>query len=213
MSGGGSSQIRAERLLLEHAFREGYDYVHLISSQDMPLLTAGAFRDFFTEDLYLGFMEEDDKKRQHVDERIRFWWPTERLDIRKVHLTRLTRLVNRLFRVNRLQGNDIQIEKGTNWFSMSRAVVPLVLEFDIKMFEHSYCSDELYVQMAIGKERGLSLSGGKTKSGRLIDWDRGSPYTFTIEDVPFLRSNVNRNFAFARKVANPEIVRAVFAQQ
>lgn len=53
---GTSSQIWAEKRLLENIWKskKNYDYVHFISSTDIPLMTTEYFKSFFNKNLYLG---------------------------------------------------------------------------------------------------------------------------------------------------------------
>lgn len=48
------------------------------------------------------------------------------------------------------------------------------------------------------------------QAARYIDWHRGTPYQFTIEDAAELAGVYNTKFAFARKIKDVATVNAVF---
>ena len=47
-------------------------------------------------------------------------------------------------------------------------------------------------------------------AARYIDWQRGTPYVFTKNDVPELKNVVNTKYAFARKVKDPNLINDIF---
>ena len=47
-----------------------------------------------------------------------------------------------------------------------------------------------------------------TMAACYIDWDRGQPYTYTMNDVDELQKAINTKYAFARKIKDPKDVLA-----
>lgn len=78
------------------------------------------------------------------------------------------------------------------------------------VFKHSICSDELYLQTILNSYNPNINMDDNEMAARYIDWKRGQPYTFTIDDVEELKRIVNTKYAFARKIGDPEIVDRVF---
>lgn len=78
------------------------------------------------------------------------------------------------------------------------------------IFALSFIADETYLQTILRSYKPDRLENSNKMAARYIDWERGRPYTFTMPDVPELGSVANTQFAFARKVNNPEIVSALF---
>lgn len=78
---GTSTQVYAEQKLLKNVWKskKTYDYVHLISSSDIPLMTKEYFKTFFSKELYLGYSPESEKDNQ----RLSFYYPIDHLNIRK----------------------------------------------------------------------------------------------------------------------------------
>nr|WP_278769565.1 beta-1,6-N-acetylglucosaminyltransferase [Limosilactobacillus mucosae] len=75
VSWGTDSQVLAEKKLFQSVIDEGgYDYVHLISSVDMPLMT----KDYFDKDVYLGFSNVN----KSICHRISWYYPFGKINPR-----------------------------------------------------------------------------------------------------------------------------------
>lgn len=210
------SQIKAEYCLIKNVANSdlNYDYLHLISSHDIPLMQKEYFKNYFTAPLYLGFVPSSE-----VDlTRISYYYPLIFKNFRSFSgraYLKGVRFINRLFGINRLNKlpNDIKIEKGTNWFSVNAKLIPTILNFPyLSLFQHSYCADELYLQTILSqfKPQDNLLTDNNEMAARYIDWQRGKPYTFTSKDILELRDVINTKYAFARKVNNPQIIEELF---
>lgn len=69
----------AEKKLFQSVIDEGgYDYVHLISSVDMPLMTKDYFLDYFDKDVYLGFSNVN----KSICHRISWYYPFGKINPR-----------------------------------------------------------------------------------------------------------------------------------
>lgn len=212
---GTDSQIIVEKKLLENALKSenNYDYFHLISSSDMPLMTKNYFKNFFSGASYIGFTKNVTEKERR---RIQWYFPIRNMNVRKRINYRLIikplKIFNSLLRVNRNK-LDLPIEKGTNWFSITRKLAKEIVEYPyFNRFLHSFLGDETYVQSILYglKKRADWTINDNSQAARYIDWERGRPFTFSIHDVQELRRLVNTKFAFARKVQDVELVDDVF---
>ena len=120
---------------------------------------------------------------------------------------------NIIFKINRVKYYpEIRFKKGPQWFSIKSKYVSEILNFNNSIFMHGYCADELFVQTILGRFEAQEPKNDNDnfQAARYIDWNRGTPYVFTSKDVDELRSKVNTQFAFARKVSDPSIVDAIF---
>lgn len=112
--------------------------------------------------------------------------------------------------VNRLSKYK-KIYKGSNWFSITHpfAVYLLSKKTDIQRnFGFGLCADELFLQTIIMNSP--FRDNMVNDCLRYTDWERGSPYTFSIEDYDILLSSGK---LFARKFDysfEPEIVDRIF---
>lgn len=217
---GGYSQINAELLLLKEALKKGsYSFYHLLSGEDLPLKKNDDIYHFFdrhSEKNFVSFqgpgLEEGDQskiKYYHYfqDQVGRLENPVQQL----VYLANLQ--LQKLFQVDRHAGIDFQ--KGTNWFSINGDLAAYVLSqetFIEETFQHTRCADEIYMHTLIHnspfKETlyRTSYDGHPDGLMRLIDWDRGQPYTFRRTDFEELTTSP---YLFARKFdagVDPEII-------
>lgn len=208
---GTSSQIWAEKRLLENIWKskKNYDYVHFISSTDIPLMTTEYFKSFFNKNLYLGYSPQNKKDRQ----RLSFYYPIDHLNIRNHgFFIRTIEVINEVLHIDRLKDRGITPMKGPNWFSIRSTFLPKIINYDnMDIFNHSFLGDETYLQTILGDYRPNQLENDNEMAARYIDWQRGTPYTFTKKDIPELKRVVNTKFAFARKVSNPDLIDEIFA--
>lgn len=206
---GSDSQIKATLLLLRRVKKSNtYDYVHLISSADIPLMTSDYFKNYFKNDTYIGF----DNKFTYKEavSRIGYLYPD--IDFRKHKIcTSVIQRCNKLLKINRIK-NFKNIKKGPNWFSIKTKYIDEILNSNLNMFMHSYCADEIWVQTILEKfeSKQINTESDNAQALRYIDWNRGTPYVFTRQDIDVLKSCINTNYAFARKIYDPGIARQIF---
>jgi hypothetical protein len=109
--------------------------------------------------------------------------------------------------VNRLRNNVLDIRKGANWFSITDDLAKYVLscEKDIyKMYKYSNCADELFLQTITYNSKFKKKIYNKYNDEhrdtfRYIDWKRGEPYTFSINEYDEL---MDSGCFFARKFSS-----------
>lgn len=113
-----------------------------------------------------------------------------------------------LLHVNRQLGKST-VRKGPNWFSGPVYVIEAVLQYDdLQRFRHTYLGDEVLLQTVLAN---LSVTENDNAAALgYIDWERGTPYLFGVEDVEELKSKVNTGFAFARKGMDTNVVMKIY---
>lgn len=212
---GNQTQIEATIKLLEAVkiSKIKYDYIHLISSNDMPLMTPNYFKKYFKEEGYLEFTHPVTK---NIIQRISYWYPSN-IDFRKHrYVYRSIKLVNIIFRINRLKNKKVKVKKGGNWFSIKYKYIDKILDSDLSIFYHGYCADELFVQTILPEldkiPDNIPVSNANYQALRYIDWKRGGPYVFKLDDVNELRNVINTKYAFARKIKNSNIIKEAFKE-
>ena len=211
---GGYSQIQCELNLLRIALKDHDDYYHLISGHDYPLVSMDKFNEFFNANRgmeFIGFSRpgfaQEEYQRYSVNyyfqdlagrnQKSIFWWFNKCLV--KLQL---------LIRVDRTkQYKKIQFEAGSNWVSISHSFAEYLLNNENKirkLFGHGYCCDELFVQTMFVNSKGkfdnymgVHAQVENQQNMRAIDWKRGNPYVFSIEDYDEL---IASGMLFCRKV-------------
>lgn len=211
---GTDTQIKAELILINEVLKhkDTYDYLHLISESDIPLMDANYFKEFFTKEAYIGFIPEI--KNAEIN-RIKYFYPISNINIRtKPKIIFIIKLINKLLRINRLKKYpSVKIEKGVNWFSINNHLAQEVKNNqNLDMFMNSFLGDEIFMQTIFSR-----LKPTKTDeineydlAARYIDWERGTPYTFELKDLPELKSLINTKYAFSRKVKDAVVVKELF---
>ena len=199
---GDISGIDAEIQLFMKASQTGkYHYYHFVSGVDMPLKTPLQIIETFSDAKQQNFIEFDEV------------WDHERVTIAtlftrnfraKGALSRLQRqtdklfrAVQRFFRYNHVNDSLGVLKKGANWTSLTDDCVRYILKIYNQTRHHykfSKCGDEVYKQTIIFNSEFRSTI--VQNSCREIDWMRGSPYVYKIQDVDLLIRSEN---IFARK--------------
>lgn len=104
---GSYSQIKALLLLLKKLDHTKYDYIHLISSNDLPLMTVKYFKEYFSSDFYIGF---HDPVTQDDINRLRYVYPND-MDFRKHKIIAKGILhINKLFHINNYCGDELFVQ-------------------------------------------------------------------------------------------------------
>lgn len=222
---GGYSQIEAELILLKEAVKAEHSYYHLLSGADLPIKTQNEIHDFFAVDNkknYIGIdavgIEESyalsrigryhllqDYTGRGLQGRNRY--VVLICDILEKYLLKLQEYL----KVNRLKNWNMCVYKGPNWFSITHSLAKYVVQkekYIKKNFGNGICADELFLQtIAMNSEYRNSIENNYL---RYIDWNRGKPYIFQLDDFEELCKS---DKLFARKFSyekHPDIVEQIY---
>lgn len=210
-------QIKCELQLLKEASKKDYSYYHLLSGVDLLLRSSDEIYNFYKQQKNKEFIAY--KSMDTIDEdelaRIKYY---HILNCNRRHNKRIVKtLSNKIYyrlltlqkylKINRLKRNKLEIRKGANWFDITHDFVKYVLtkEKEInKLFKHSNCADELFLQTlaynsSFRDNVCMDYLDELKNVKRCIDWKRGQPYTYTIDDYAML---INDGAFFARKFSS-----------
>lgn len=204
---GGYSQIRTEMILLETAIKNKteYAYYHLLSGVDLPIKSQDEIHRFFDENMggeFLSFSIKDNQTKEFLDKISLYYFFQDKVGRNGGFLSTIENLSTSLQRrlsVDRLGDKRSLFYKGTNWFSITDGLArfitaPKQQAFIERYMKYTCCADEIFLQ-TIGMNSPYRENITNT-SMRLIDWKRGNPYTFTIEDYDLIMAS---DCLFARK--------------
>lgn len=217
---GGFSIVQVELLLFRKANEKNYDYYHLLSGMDLPLVDNKTFDNFFEREEkkeYIHFDEKALSTNPEINRRTRYYhflqnyrrrykkkWKNEIFTF----FERILLVLQIVFRVNRVKNNDWKIKYGSQWFSITDELVRTILlncEKIENTFKYTNCADELFIQTIAYNcgflDKIYTSSTGDFSNLRYIDWQRGSkgnPYTFRCTDIISLDEQFNK-YLFARK--------------
>lgn len=201
---GGYSQVQCELNLLEEASKNNYEYYHLVSGVDLPIKTQNYIHDYFNKNKGIEFVAFTKCK-----------WDYNRIS--KVHLINdycktnnkflelsyimLNKIVNKSINkgnYDRSEKFNYELKKGQQWFSITNDCVKYILankNLIRRMFKYSIGPDEHFIQTLIYNSKFKNNISYDTCL-REIDWNRGCPYVFKLEDYDILMKSEN---LFARK--------------
>ncbi|MBR6113871.1 MAG: hypothetical protein IKQ10_01690 [Oscillospiraceae bacterium] len=226
---GAFSQVEGELVLLRAAVEGRYDYYHLLSGVDVPLKSREYIERYFSERNGTNFIKFQSPEISARDlARVKYYYPLQELNVRsrwlRVLLRELTVLPQKLAGVDRTKkAPGIVFHKGTNWFSITDAMARYVLEREPKIrafCRQGLCTDEVFLQTAAASSpyrdtlAAHAFENDFRACCRYIDWERGSPYTFTDSDFDELAA-AGPDFLFARKFdydRYPGVVDRLFAR-
>lgn len=222
ISWGGASQIRCELNLLEAACTNcHYQYYHLLSGQDMPLKSNQYIFDFFESNAHKQYISFDKNANGVLEcndpkwiKRVECFWLFQDAIGREYSFIRhmLKQMQNMFISVQENAGYrrypNRNFYKGANWFSITDDMVRYIVKMKsqiIKDYRFTFCADEIFLQTLAMESPFKEQIAFDNK--RLIDWRRGTPYTYKIKDIQILSGN---NKLFARKFdsrVDEEIIR------
>ena len=206
---GGDSQIRVEVSLLQEAIKTPHQYYHLISGMDLPLKTQEEIYQFFLNHQGTSFVSLEKDHISNISKefmpRINYYYFFQNIigrnkgniysilsQLQKLHI-RLQKKLN-VCRTKRL---NVDFYKGSNWFSITHEVAQYVVDQfkrNKRIYRHSFCADEIFLHTIVSNSP--YLDSIEDDGLRLIDWQRGNPYTFREVDFDMLiHSGENRLFA------------------
>ncbi|MDR3189810.1 MAG: beta-1,6-N-acetylglucosaminyltransferase [Lactobacillaceae bacterium] len=214
VSWGGSNTLDALTTMFKTATaHDEYDYLHLISDTDLPLMSKTYFLQFFANAKhrnFIGFANQGVASTEEVN-RIKYYYPFMNLNmerLKKIKLAGLGKKIQMRLNVSRSKLSDFKIAKGALWGSFTGAFAAYVVSDEVQqikqdLFSMSDRGDELFFQMlAINSdfESTIDVETDENKaSARYIDWHRGTPFTFLDADLNEITNVYNTNYAFGRK--------------
>lgn len=207
---GGYSQIECEMILFEAAYKKHYEYYHLLSGVDYPIKSQKEIRDFFEQNKGKEFIDFWDRPEKEYLYRVQYYYPLQEkigrytYDLHTICLRILSKLLvlkQRIKRVNRLKMFDGEFKTGSQWVSVTDAFVCYLVENKNKiksLFGDGIAVDELFIQTMCWNSpfKSVLYNAG---SIRLIDWERGNPYTWQESDFEEIQQS---RCLFARKLSD-----------
>ncbi len=216
---GAYSQVRCELDLLESATKEYHDYYHLLSGSDLPIKSQDEIHAFFDENYQVEYLSIHDgvMETKCYRDRIQVYHFLQELLGKKKSDSLIFKFdwallkLQELLHVDRLKKSHVEFQKGTNWFSITHELAQYVVSVTPslrKMYKFTKCADEVFLHTLAWNSQFRDRIQSDSK--RLIDWKRGRPYTFRLEDYDTL---MNSSCFWARKFnedLDPEIVTKIF---
>ncbi len=207
ISWGGFSQIQMEIDLLKEAVKTHHEYYHLISGVDLPIKSPKEIKEFFHKNKGKEFVSFDKIEEVDLNYRIgQFRLLQDVYGNKKNILFKFDALSTRIQKMLGIKRNifkKYKLKKGSNWFSITHKLAISLVKSEKelkKSYTFSRCCDEVFLQTYIYnsnfKDSIYYDEDKKSSNMRLIDFKRGNPYIFKMEDYDEL---INSSKLFARK--------------
>ncbi|WP_346001792.1 beta-1,6-N-acetylglucosaminyltransferase [Fructilactobacillus sanfranciscensis] len=224
---GDYSQIEAEMFLFKQAAKNNYEYYHLISGADLPLVSQDKIHDFFDKNPNKEFLIIilDKNNDQKIADRVSIYHFFVKIcgkNTKNIFLKtffsiypRLEKIAQKLFKVDRLKNSNIEIQYGSNWVTIDDEFIKYILSKE-KWIEHTFkntiCPDEMFLPTLLVnskyKNRLFYAKMTENKSSdefqgnlRYINWWSGPQYpkVWGTEDYNELAQAKEKGYIFARK--------------
>lgn len=218
---GDISLIKLEFRLFRMAYTNGpYLYYHLLSGADLPIKSQDYIHEFFQRNHgkeFIGFAQGEENRIDCYNKVMKFHLFSRHFHSSNKLLVHsriwLERILNKILTRN----SSITFKKGAQWVSFTNGCCQYILSKEksiLKRFKFTQCGDEIFLQTLIYNspfyERCYNVCDEYIGNQREIDWKRGNPYNWTIEDKDFLSHS---NKLFARKIIGKNIDLALYIQK
>jgi Core-2/I-Branching enzyme. len=186
---GGYSQIECMLVLLNEARKGEYDYICLLSGDDLPLKNSNEIKEIFeknSEKEFIGIEKRFDRIEQQLKDRLRY-------------------------KQNKYYKMLPPLYKGPNWFCITKKLTDYIFEYlennewYKEAFKDSLCGDEEFFQTIVmnseykDKIYNYEIECDDNRMAlRYIDWGNGlaHPRVLTESDLRYIK---NTNCIFGRK--------------
>ena len=185
--------LKCFALVKEHGH---YNYIHIISGQDLPLVSSEVIMNYFEEnpgkELVKHVQLPNASEMWGCFYRVSVYYPRFMISRFKP----ITKLRNRYidfvmsvpFLKRDLSALPPKLYKGSNWFSITGACMEHILDFTtsspsyVHFFRNTFCGDEIFFHSIILNSKFKDSVVNDIK--RYTDWDTGPefPRTLTLED-------------------------------
>ena len=205
---GGDSFIELELRLLRESTRTHHMYYHLLSGMDLPIKSQDYIHSFFGRQSGNDFVGMERKHDHNLYRsfmcRLDYYYIFQNIIERgkgRIACKIQWKLVHLQEKCNirRTKRSNIEFQKGPQWFSITHKTACIVLDEYKKYkkyFRYTFCADEIFLQTILNNSPQIDKTKVIDDTMRYIDWDRGKPYTFRLEDYDTI---INSNKLFARK--------------
>ena len=202
---GNISQVEAELVVFQFALSlNNYQYIHLLSGQDLPLKSQDYIHNFFNSlpfgtnlvGLAQGEYNKFDLKRRsdyYYFFTDKYKHPQKFIRIFYNKLRALAIWGQKILNIRR-RWKDITPYKGCNWVSITPDFAKYLIDRKkdiISKYRLMTCADEIYKQTILMnspfKNTIFDLKKDFAGGTRLIDWERGHPYTWRSIDIDELK--------------------------
>ena len=223
---GDYSQIASTLNTLSEALHWNFDYLFLLSGDDLPSQCNQSMNDFLQSINKKNLIHFQDSRNSYVDpeERVKYRYPEVFYVRRKSFFDKVKIIAFKFLKgffisadFERHASKIAQFHKGTSWFSLNHTTVKAIMIFVdsnqwyCDLYQRSFCGDEVFFHTII-KHLGISdLYHDCHKLNdalRYIDWEKGPNYPRVLDETDFY--NINKSGCFFSRKHHSDISFAYF---
>ena len=218
---GDVSVVEAEYALFETAVKRGpYQYYHLLSGADLPLKSQDYIHHYFdihNGKEFIGYNQSNNASE--IVRKVQRWHLFPKLFRSKSMAVRIPRALFLKFQewTGFKRNEGVEFKKGTQWVSITDDLVRYVIdhkEWVLKVFSHSFCSDEIFLQTLCWQspyrtdvfdtadEGNGCLRAIKWKDGCLIDWSSEDYKYLSGSSALFARKFNTSDLSFLKRIVD-----------
>lgn len=213
---GSYSQIASTLNTFSEALQWKFDYLFLLSGDDLPNKSNQVINDFLLSINKKNLIHYQDSRNNYVspEKRVKYRYPDACYSRSKTFIDKLKiigfKLLQHFFvtdNFKRYGNKKIQFYKGTNWFSLNHSTVNSIMTFVSSnkwycdLYQHSFCGDEVFFHTIIKHLGRTDLYHDSHKLNdalRYIDWKTGPDYPRVLDESDFAKIK-NSGCLFSRK--------------
>lgn len=199
---GGYSLVECELNLLEAALlNDEYSFFHLLSGQDLLIKPIGEVLSFFDNNKKFNFVHFDKCEiSEEMTRRAKYYYLFQEYKVRGKRnfwsiLQKIIIIIQKTIRIDRTKEYNGKFKSGSQWWSIRRDLAKYILsqkETIKRLFKYTMC-DEMFMQTLIFNSEFYDTvyikEDDMRSNQRLIDFERGHPYVWTVKDIEILKSS------------------------
>lgn len=212
VSWGSFSQVEVMIKLLKETLKKNYDYISLISGDDLPMKSNLEIKEFLQKNKGKEFMGVQ-KEFINLDNRVKYKYNKYYFEKNRSFYIKILIFIQKklkLYKKNEFYKNLPKLYKGSQWFTISSNLRDYILDYlkknpnYIKSFEHSYCSDEIFFQTIVCNSKYKKALYWRNENNdnlmalRYIDWNSGPDFPKLLNETDFEKIK-KTDCIFARK--------------
>lgn len=197
--------IWTELDLFKEAYKNHYEYYHLLSGCDMPIKNKIEIKEFFenhqdTEFININKISDSNNNKDRINRFKYFYF------LKSSRIDSYFRGLQKLFHIDRYK-DKYEAAFGSEWVSLSNSGVKALIRNEKwikKTYKYTYCCDEIYKQTIIHNEN-LKIYKGEVPNLRYIIWDDGiSEYHPRVLRETDYEDIISSGCLFARKFSSKD---------
>lgn len=208
---GGYSQIEAELALIKMATAtSSYNYYHLITGQDYPIVSINNIVYFYNKQYNREFINysNDEFTEKQLNRTKYYWVLRDRCGRNNGIVKNLQRIlvgIQKILRVDRNKKFDTPLKMGSAYFDITDKLANWVIENEYiirERFNNTSCADECFLQTIVYKTQFYNcvFSEYECNNYRFIDWNGGENSGPRVLDESDYEDIISSGCFFARKI-------------